>query len=327
MKPFKMIPLAASALALGLGTAGTAQAGAYGVSFENVTNLTVLLNPVVPANTSTPRSEASAILNGAGVVTGGTGSTDAPPANAPGGTVTRLNNVFNQFGPGADQYANADSSIPFQQTAGNAFTQSIGIGEAELQSDGTGSANAIQSSLTGFGFTVDLPQGTVFTLNFDAVPFMRAQLDADAGPGSSVVSNISAVATLTDASGNTIFSWSPQGTAANDVIGNVGGTETADSFNLNTSVNASFAGDDAIFDPSGCGVNANAAPGCPNPIAFGMVSNPIAAGTYTFSLVGQVNTSLTLATVPEPGTLALLGLGLAGLGVGSRRKLGQRELG
>ena len=99
----KKLGLVISSLTLGLGLSGQAQAGSYAVSFANVTDLFVDATPagspgiIFVPGTDVPTSKTSAELDLVGESNGGANSADAPASNAPGGSVTRINNVFNAF--------------------------------------------------------------------------------------------------------------------------------------------------------------------------------------------------------------------------------------
>lgn len=61
-------------------------------------------------------------------------------------------------------------------------------------------------------------------------------------------------------------------------------------------------------------------------LGFGYTAFPQLPGRYTFELTASDNvgvigrTSIDIVVVPEPGTLALFGLGLAGLGIAGRKR-------
>ena len=86
-KPTEVLRIASFVMALvlgGLAMASSAFANSYALSYDNVYNLVITATggasfSLSPAST-VDNSEASATLNGATAHTGGTGFTDAPPA-------------------------------------------------------------------------------------------------------------------------------------------------------------------------------------------------------------------------------------------------------
>lgn len=323
MKIQKTIGLSIATGILGLGVGSTAQASAYAVSFLNITDLIITTTPAVSILPGTPQSRADAGLNGAALssITG----TDAAPINAPGSNpaVVRLNNVFNQFGQVSPNYSNADAVIDSQQTSGALFTQTRGISEAFV--DGNASAtggSAENNSATGFILSV-IGGPVTFTFDFNAAKYLQAALSGDApAPGSSATATINASITINDLAGATLFGWSPDGAVtAGGVTGSAGGTETLDAFNLNQTLTNVFPGATATSNSGGCMIAAmnSIGTGVGN-ACFGAfrASVTLASGNYVLGLAGK--DSVTVNSVPAPGILALLGIGLAGLGFTNRKK-------
>jgi len=316
----KLLPIAAAALAFA--SAGTAQAAAYAYSYDNIYGLTI--NTVSGTTTfvnSTVISRATATLNGASTITGGSGVLDAPQATM--GAVTKGQNDFTPQGLGPAAYSRGDAQIVSTQVppfpAGSTSTQAVNAAESYLPGSGTADASGRNGSTTGFSvnFVVGSPSATL-AFNFSADPYMQVFLDALSGPGSSATANLVVTYTITNAAGAIVFNWTPDGVVGSGITG---GTESADGANLNTNLaTTDLIGAVNPYNPVGCGVPTGTGISTACGAAFAALTNPLAAGAYTLVLNAVESTDLVITQVPEPGTLALVGLGLAGLCVGSRRK-------
>jgi len=315
----KLLPVAAAVGALCLGGMGTAQAAdAYADAYLQVTNLLITgAGPGTSLTFTLPSSENSAsnacLPNGNCVVgsPSGAGVTDAGPAQI---GIALPNNTYTQQGPLATSYSRADASIDSTQTTGGPFTSARAISEGNIVTNTSANANSGDSSGTVLNSTFVVggaPANLTFTL--DATKLVQALLSGGAIPNSEADATISASINILDNTGATIFSWAPDGIAGNIT----GGTELRDAFSLQTSLVALPANPGPLTSSNTCTTALGV--GC-----FAAVTNTLAAGTYTLQLSIQTRNNLLLntVTVPEPGTLLLMGVGLAGLGFSLRRRNG-----
>jgi hypothetical protein len=310
----KLLPIAAAVGALCMGGIGSAQAAdAYADAYLQITNLLVTgagagtsLTFTLP---SSENSSSQACLPNGNCVTGipsGAGVTDAGPAQL---GIALPDNTYTQQGPLATSYSRADASIDSRQTAGDPFTAVRAISEGNIVTSTSANANSGNSSGTVLNSTFTVGGAPAqLTFTFDATKFLEALVSAGAIPPSEADATITASINIVDNNGITIFSWAPDGTAGNIT----GGTELRDPFSLQTSLAALPANPGPLTSSNTC--SSALGVGC-----FAAQTNTIGTGTYTLQFSIQTRNNLLLA-VPEPGTLALFGIALAGVGFSLRRR-------
>ena len=308
MKQFKFATLAATALAMGLGLAGNAQASAYAYSQNSLLDGFFISNDIRNVfGTAVNTSADSATLSGspsAGFSDVGTGLRNADAANL-GTAIGTPNDTWTPLGTGAGTYSRGDAGITQEQfgIAAGQGIQSANVAEANVDFNGTAEARGNNSSGTFFNvdFVVSAAGTATFQFTFD--PILSVALSADIQPGSLAQAILTASLTITNnQTGETVVSWAPNGNSS--ISGTVGGTVEADPYSLNKTLSQFLAGSNQIDDPIG---------------VFRMTTGILPVGTYNVTAEQSERVSV-VSKVPEPATLALISMGLAGMGFLSRRR-------
>lgn len=320
-------------LVFGLFATAHANVTSYAVSWDNIYNgfFTFTSSPI-GAITPSDTTEASASINGVGSVSQiGPVSTAPPigPVQVALGTPTPSSfGNMTQLGIRPTNYSVGQAEIVSNQ---NFPTNTVGIqavnkAESNVVAPPTTTAGAEghNFSTTAVTFNVTLPVGTVITFKANAAPYMDVNVSTSGGsivglPTTVAQAALSAV--LTISLGNQeVFRWAPDGSAG----GITGGSEDLDPFTLNNTISQKTGAGDTPYDPTTLGgaiVGAfNPTPVVPVANLFQAHTNSLAAGEYTVTLQMTESTAVTAATVPEPGTLLLVGAGLLSLVAISRRK-------
>jgi hypothetical protein len=320
----KTILAVSLAAATGLGVSQNAQADAYAYAYNNIFNLAIVSSTgIIPSSAVFKLTDAATVSgigsdnNGPVSISSGSAPFNIPDANVGIGST----NSPAANGNIGSNYARGDASIvtselnPGQPPSVTGTRTSVwAVGESYLNSNANGGGSGTVGSTSTFQFIFGT--GTSLTFNFDAFLNLIACVD---GPPTCAISNAAFPSNaqassgvsfvITDTNGAKVFDWAP---GTDPTIGN-GATASVNPFSLTTNVSR---------DQNNTGVASisNTTAGGPQFFAQTAIFSP---GTYTLSLSDdkRVTTELT-NRIPEPDTMALMGLGLLGAFFVNRRKIG-----
>lgn len=327
MTTLKKTTIAVSgALALGLGVAGNANADTLATSVLRLSGLE--FTSVDSGNQLDVADFEGLVFNSSADISAtlSSGGTDSDTGNSSAGAPINLqpvcvgdcpaiaDNAFpiisSSSGAPMTQFAAADQNeegSPISGFPGIADSATVESGAyVSLIDPDVGSATSDNDLSATFVFTLSEDGGV--TISFDALAYLEAFASLGEVPPGNAQASYELSFDIQDDSGS-IFAWAPDG----DAGGITGGTETLDPFSLNTTIsrNAPFTG--VSFRGS--------ALGSPNNGSFSATTGTLTAGTvYTLTAhMGSGANAQSAAAIPEPGVVALLGIGLLGLGFARRR--------
>ena len=330
-KPTKLKSLAAVAGAcVALFAAAPAKAYVYALSELQIRNFTLDIQPTAVTtvgsfsfdltNTATLNGLTTASSNSCGGTMAGNSCgvspvLDATVVNAPGSTISRAENSFAFLGADTvNTYSNSDSVITAAELVTGTPTATSQIAESLLNINGRARANSEIQSNTSLTVSFSIVGGpATLDLSFMADPDQRAQIFGAVGTYLAQ-SNMNASISLSNNTTGGSINWTPNGILSPLTGCTTNGTtatctETADDVTLNRNISTALnpSTSDSSYEVANFFQN------------FGIHVANLEAGDYTIALNSVTSTSIS-RVVPEPGSLALIGVALLGLGFGASRR-------